>query len=471
MADKVFDNNGGAGDGYWSTAANWDPEGVPATGDTVQISADCVCNSDESAKLLAGFTIDADKTLTMASGGHVYVRNANGTINGTLAFDGGTFSFEQPNGGSHVYLDIGATGTITGSASGGTLKLIAYNSTFATLRINNVDGRAVLGNSSSRLVIDGGSGNKEGDVQIAGLSVGFRAENVDFNGIYRIQSFGSLFTLDNCLIRNTPHSGVYFYGGGGVILRDCQIDNCGVGGNYGAIVADNGTAVVKAYNTTFSQSDDRDVTIRDDGALSAYFVGCSFSSTPEVEFEAQSFADIVSIAHDKDYNHWKEWVGVGHTVERETGVVYSGDCSAKLVSSANCSDTLRERFRWLAGFIPMVKDDVVYVRPYVRQAGASGGVIKLQVDPDGVFGASATRTHTISQQDTWEPMTPVPYTATNGASGDKYMVPVYFLIETPSLTFYVDHVEWVGGQGRGRIGFDYRAIVSPIDRVSHARLG
>ena len=76
MATKTFDNNGGAGNGNWSAAVNWDPEGVPGTTDDVVLAANV--NLDAAA-----FTLGVLEVLTItASSGYpnVYCNKATGTL-------------------------------------------------------------------------------------------------------------------------------------------------------------------------------------------------------------------------------------------------------------------------------------------------------------------------------------------------------------------------------------------------------
>ena len=75
VAQSTFNN--ATGDGNWTTAGNWSPVGVPATGVNVTISADCTY--DEASvypgglyKTYAALTISANQTLTISGGDLVF---------------------------------------------------------------------------------------------------------------------------------------------------------------------------------------------------------------------------------------------------------------------------------------------------------------------------------------------------------------------------------------------------------------
>lgn len=78
----TFDNDGGAGDGTWSTAANWDP-GLPPnplpSGSSIIIAANCTQNLNR--------TIASGASLTVNSG-IILTRDFNLTIQGTMTIVG-----------------------------------------------------------------------------------------------------------------------------------------------------------------------------------------------------------------------------------------------------------------------------------------------------------------------------------------------------------------------------------------------
>src|SRR5271169_222566 len=101
--------------GPWTTAANWNPSGVPAAGDDVIISADQTANitaiptialnsltingtctwagaaSGNTVTVTTSMSIASRKTLTygVTGGRHVFTLNGTATVNGNFAFDAG----------------------------------------------------------------------------------------------------------------------------------------------------------------------------------------------------------------------------------------------------------------------------------------------------------------------------------------------------------------------------------------------
>ena len=68
--DLTFDNNGGKGDGSWSTATNWEPECVPTSKHDVTISAEVTISGSAVANSVE---IDEDGKLTIAADGALEV--------------------------------------------------------------------------------------------------------------------------------------------------------------------------------------------------------------------------------------------------------------------------------------------------------------------------------------------------------------------------------------------------------------
>ncbi len=71
--------DGGAGDGLWSSASNWDPNELPAAGDTVNISGGSTVEWNTNGNLPSGLTINVTGNSTLANSNVLRLNNA--TIN------------------------------------------------------------------------------------------------------------------------------------------------------------------------------------------------------------------------------------------------------------------------------------------------------------------------------------------------------------------------------------------------------
>ena len=131
----VWDNNNGAGDRSWDTAANWNPDGVPGAGDWAEFEAyyvddgnGLIIDADTNATcewLTTGYyeyPVGGEAVVTM-TGGNVY---ANAYIG--FGYEGGNHRFDISDGnvttGGDFYLADSGTGT-TGVANmtGGTINI------------------------------------------------------------------------------------------------------------------------------------------------------------------------------------------------------------------------------------------------------------------------------------------------------------------------------------------------------------
>ena len=151
-ADKTFDND--SADGKWSTAANWDADTKPVNGDTVStFSADCTL--DENSATLAGLTVNANK-LHLDAGNTLTVQDGAITVSSgaELEFDGGTLQWNETDAAAHACT---ISGSVTGTANGGTWNLSAATATKLTVVFGANDAK-IEGNSASRLNMVGDAG-------------------------------------------------------------------------------------------------------------------------------------------------------------------------------------------------------------------------------------------------------------------------------------------------------------------------
>jgi len=242
MADTVF--NDGNSTGVWSDAANW-TAGKPAAGESWQISADCSCDSDESAAVLGAGTVDAATTLTLTGVGKVYVSEADVTIAGTLALDGGTLRLTSTGATTR---SIVVDGSITGTANCGSndIELSSAQNTRTQVLIDT-SGASTVGAGAGTLIHIVEVGAARGQIYLyntAPITISY----VHFAGLYRIQVTTAMATftqcliddcyrafcatrcvldLDRCTISNNTSSGFlveYASYGGYVRAKDCTFD-------------------------------------------------------------------------------------------------------------------------------------------------------------------------------------------------------------------------------------------------------
>ncbi len=131
--------DGGGSDAFWDTAANWNPDGVPATGTTVTVNGGGGANKDATLR-------------APASHEWLSLNAATVTLNSTLTLSDRVYQF----GGT---LSVEAAGALTGNlrVSGG-----------ATVNTGTITGNAVVGfGGNSGFLINGGILN--GDIDITGF--------------------------------------------------------------------------------------------------------------------------------------------------------------------------------------------------------------------------------------------------------------------------------------------------------------
>ena len=267
MADTVF--NDGNSTGVWSDAANW-TAGKPAAGESWQISADCSCDSDESAAVLGAGTVDAATTLTLTGVGKVYVSEADVTITGTLALDGGTLRLTSTGATTR---SIVVDGSITGTANCGSndIELSSAQNTRAQVNIDT-SGASIVGAGAGTLIHIVEVGAARGQISLYNTSP-ITISYVDFDGLYRIQVTTAMATFTQCLIDNCYRA---FSPARCVLVLDrCTISNNTAAGIFAYYSADGG--YVRAKDCTFDGNlVDIDV---DGGRLIWHPTGCTRPTT------------------------------------------------------------------------------------------------------------------------------------------------------------------------------------------------
>ena len=80
---QISFDDGAAGDSNWTSADNWDPNGVPGTGNTITIGSGFTVDYDTSGNLPGSTTLIVDGTLSVTSTGVLRANGADITVSST----------------------------------------------------------------------------------------------------------------------------------------------------------------------------------------------------------------------------------------------------------------------------------------------------------------------------------------------------------------------------------------------------
>ncbi len=130
VAGAVVSWDNGGGDNLWSTATNWNPDGIPEPSTIIQINTTAAAPVINSPTAAAGFQIRVGATgsgasLTMNGGSFdvgewLMIGIEAATKPGTFTMNGGTINLGSfTGGGGHLWLGYTASGTFT--MNGGTI--------------------------------------------------------------------------------------------------------------------------------------------------------------------------------------------------------------------------------------------------------------------------------------------------------------------------------------------------------------
>lgn len=203
-ATKTFT---GAVDSSWNTAGNWNPSGVPGSGDDVVINNETVhiTGADASARSISintatpfsgGLSID-DHTLTVSSSG---TSTIDGYLNvaGTLDLgDPTTYGGSSDSNGINIggTLNIGASFTMTGADSPDNAQV---NATSNSALINVLATGALIRSTSSGVETigppvdnDGSASVQTGTLNLAGGDAGSTTGSYDVSSGATLQTHGS----------------------------------------------------------------------------------------------------------------------------------------------------------------------------------------------------------------------------------------------------------------------------------------
>lgn len=469
MADKVFDNLGN-GSGTWEDPTDWDPEGVPADGDTIRISADCTVSTDYSALTFSDLEIDAGKTLTVANGGDIRFGTNPGHIaatgklhidtggnirytdtylevDGIIEFDGGVFElYSTATTSTYIYMQYDSA--ITATANGGTVRMNCAADAKCYIRART-GGVTIAGNPAARLILDCGNGvAKANGIQgYESYSAPAQLSHLEIRDAYIGVKLGrtNCATITDCLIHGCQYCGLFCDGGPACLVRDCVIYDCYVG-MYGHFAS-----CLSAVNIVLGETEDEtpapndyDVSVKYMGNTMVFY-NCKFSSPVPVRIETTynqwsgRHCGMISNAHDQDKEAFKRWIGPGHTLESEFSITHGGSRqSLKMTTSSKAGADERRRADFTLATWPATHGDTLDVSLYVR--GQAGDKIKLIVDPEGHYGTTQSTEHTQSVSDAWEKVSVPTYTV-NTNPGEKMGIPIVVRCEEPLKTWYLDTLE------------------------------
>ena len=133
-AQKMWDGGGGAGNNFWDVDANWDPDGVPAAGDDVDIPANftVIVRNVGPGALARSIDIGNNSTLEIVSGTLLVDNMSLGDDgieimdNAHLKVTSGMLTIQNIDGAKAIYIP-GLPGSITIGSTG-------------IVAINNVEG-------------------------------------------------------------------------------------------------------------------------------------------------------------------------------------------------------------------------------------------------------------------------------------------------------------------------------------------
>ncbi len=434
--DDQWDNDdgGGGGNSNWSsTTPGFTAAAKPVSGDVVVLEAACECDTDESGADLDGLTTGAFK-LTITTGGTIDVKNSDITqsASGEIEMDGGTLNHIEDDAGAH-YLDVYEA--ISSTANGGTINLSCATAEKIWMRVQ-ANSVSIEGNAASRLKIDAGAGANPARMLYVLSRTYCTFKNLDLDGFEDglwLQG-GTGHIVDNCLMHGGT-DGIYLTGDH-IIVRDSWVY-----ANANGIRAAGGW--VTCFDVIFgenevpaaAQNTTADINTTAAGAqLDLY--NCKLASNTEVTgYGASIPVRVISTAHDQDENTFKDWIGIGHTVETNVAQAESDACW-KIVTVAGTDATETKRCRVLVKPVPASDGDVLDIT--LRVKGTNTKEMTLRVDPDSICGtAKASATHTADGN--WNTVTAAQYTVALGpGAGGDCAVPVYVDMEGASEDWYIE---------------------------------
>ena len=435
----------------YELAGNWDTP--PGAGDSIVIAANCLCDTDESGTVLAGVTVNANISLTMATGGHVKSQDVAiiqtaGT--GGLVFDGGEFTHSTTGATAYAM----TVNSITTTANGGTLHLPSAQAEKSNLVVSS-DGSVSGFSAAVRLTIDGSGGASAGVVNLQFRSL-LKWANV--TGCARVMAnyvCGAM--VQGCLIHDWPAggSGCGLYVNGRAFVRDSWVYNAGVNTTYGGMAL---RGIIYCTNVVFGKteagvpsSNVRDLISVGGTEGRVILHNCELASATPVEVHANSLVEVISTAHNKIKNSFMCWFGRGHTVE--TDAAGQSGAGLKFITVAAIDDTESERLRYLLAMIPATHGDQIDVTVWVKNAASK--TCRLIIDPDSIFGTTQNQTGAVASAD-WEQRTIPAYTV-NTTAGFKQTIPVCIDLYGASETWYADSMAvTITGAGENQsVSYEY----------------
>ena len=386
MAVVVFDDNGGGGDGVWSTNTNWIGDALPGPLDDATISADCALDMDDA---VAAVIIDATKTLTI-NDTRTLTATGNVDINGTLTNAAGS----GWTCGGITYVNNGAAWYLNGTAAkhvtvtgGGQYAMIKETSTLIATYVDSTryQWRAYLlyGTTLFSMV----------DCDI---------DNDDGYGFY----LAGHVILKRCFIHGCKYSGILF--GGGQYVCNAEIENTVFGykrdGTLDANASDNASYADMRFDRQYTGI----INIRN----VIWTLGFSWNSaTNRMPSPGGTYIENVGhITSDilPDTGSALDGAvvgpGIGHrrtalgTVERSTSAKKTGDYGERMTP-----DSLVSSYRPLESsiYIPISTGDNISVSVYGRRHTMTNDCAEIEIDPEGAWFTPTIKAVTLTIDDTW----------------------------------------------------------------------
>lgn len=423
MATVVFDNNGGAGDGKWSTATNWVGDALPGDADVADIDENCTLDQDD---VVAQLDIASGKTLTMNAGCDITGMTASCLGAGTISMGAGCSL--KWNSASDL-----ATGTV------------------------NITAR---GTSGSRCTIDN---TGAGRFDLNGSSCSWDCEYLDLHSILRFLpavASPSLRFIHCDLEGGKPgvSHGTYFVMGG--VLK--QIENCWISNfnsAYGACwISYGNSSTWRASNLTFGR--DRDGNSQPNtidlyvGALSASgasgkLTNAIFTAATPLGFSATANSpwDRV-VVENYGYNPndatpgtpGTEYLGSLYwTIQRSTANPPAGKTYHARLTPKSGLTTHAAKVAQFEVSVPVASGDDISVTAKASRSTTdiTAACADVVIDPEGAWFTPTTVAWDLTNADTYYDL-PTCEASNAGGTGAKGTVRVAFRLKEYSASDYLD---------------------------------
>ena len=462
--------NDGAGGGLWSTPGNW-TGGLPIANEQWTISANCTCNSDESAVAIGTGNIDNGLTLKIADGGHIDATGVGGLVQATL---GGTATLDFECGASAASAKLETAFLYTTGAGRGVLNVTTSNAgggaltvTFGDITLSTTASLSLLGTSDDHFTLDlggktmsatragvlaqtcildyvdvsnGGTGTtyavtlSEGALSLTNCSFvscarafsitqcngrHIKLENLDIQDVTGSRAAAITSSNDICLVN--AYFGATAAGGFGI---DASAANVLMrGGAFGRIL--DGTAKVLPTSIFATLGGKLVCAGVEDNSVG----GATITAGGSVDYIGLT-THVGGSVWDVDWQKWNSYIEQTGSADFEW-FGWQADTIGVLDIDDNTNSAPTATAPFIVPFhVPMVVDTPVTVGISAWLSDNTGLTtnVKLVADPGGAFGDEETSTETIDASTTYYTLSAV-YTPTMGTTGDTVVVPVHLVVD------------------------------------------